>query len=119
MEVDASHDKRRGIIIFGHRPKTNSYNNGTMDSTRTISEVKSSFIRNQVRILSQALELPEDWKNYAVETEEDELPEKVVGDVLHKGINLPQWSGGVPFAGLCCAAVHNIAAKILPEEPEG
>ena len=83
----------RGAALFSDSPGTNSYNNGTMDSARTISEVKSSFIRNQVRILSQPLEPPEDWKDYAVETEEDELPEKVVGDVLHKGINPPQCSG--------------------------
>lgn len=56
-----------------------------MDSTRTISELKSAFIRAQVRILSESLELPEDWRNYAVETEEGELGEKVIEDVLHKG----------------------------------
>lgn len=56
-----------------------------MDSARNISEIKSSFIRGQVRILSESLEPPEDWKNYAVETEEGDLPEKVIGDVLHKG----------------------------------
>jgi hypothetical protein len=61
---------------------------GAMDSTRTISELKSAFIRGQVRILSESLEPPEDWKNYAVETEEDDLPEKVIADVLHKGTNL-------------------------------
>jgi hypothetical protein len=61
---------------------------GAMDSTRTISELKSSFIRGQVRILSESLEPPEDWKNYAVETEEGDLPEKVIGDVLHKGTSL-------------------------------
>jgi hypothetical protein len=58
-----------------------------MDSTRTISELKSAFIRGQVRILSESLEPPEDWKNYAVETEEGDLPEKVIADVLHKGTN--------------------------------
>lgn len=58
----------------------------TMDSTRTISELKSAFIRAQVRILSESLELPEDWRNYAAEAEEGELGEKVIEDVLHKGI---------------------------------
>lgn len=56
-----------------------------MDSTRTISELKSTFIWSQVRILSETLELPEDWKHYAAETEEEALPEKVIEDVLHKG----------------------------------
>lgn len=57
---------------------------GVMESTRTISELKSSFIRAQVRILSEGLEPPEDWRNYAAETEEDDLSDKVVGDVLQK-----------------------------------
>lgn len=56
-----------------------------MDSTRTISELKSTFIWSQVRILSESLELPEDWRNYAVGTEEGDLGEKVIEDVLHKG----------------------------------
>ncbi|KAF9883732.1 hypothetical protein FE257_003024 [Aspergillus nanangensis] len=55
-----------------------------MDSTRTISEVKSSFIRAQVRILSERLEAPEDWRSYATEPGEDDLGDKVVGDVLQK-----------------------------------
>lgn len=57
-----------------------------MDSTRTIYELKSTFIRSQVRILSESLELPEDWQHYAVETEEGELSAKVIEDVLHKGM---------------------------------
>lgn len=56
-----------------------------MDSTRTISELKAAFIRSQVRVLSEGLELPEDWKSYAPETEEGELNEKVIEDVLRKG----------------------------------
>lgn len=56
-----------------------------MDSTRTISELKSTFIWSQVRILSESLELPEDWRNYVVGTDEDDLGEKVIEDVLHKG----------------------------------
>lgn len=71
-----------------------------MDSARTISELKSSFIRGQVRILSESLEPPEDWKNYAVETEEGDLPEKVIGDVLHKGRILSRCSGNGLLASL-------------------
>ncbi|KAF7597631.1 hypothetical protein BBP40_000109 [Aspergillus hancockii] len=55
-----------------------------MDSTRTIPELKSSFIRAQVRILSESLEAPEDWRRYAAETEEDDLSDRVVSDVLQK-----------------------------------
>ncbi|RAL11098.1 kinetochore subunit FTA4 family protein [Aspergillus homomorphus CBS 101889] len=55
-----------------------------MDSTRTISELKSSFIRAQVRLLSESLIPPEDWRHYASEATEDELSDKVVGDALKK-----------------------------------
>ncbi|KAL4895923.1 kinetochore Sim4 complex subunit Fta4 [Aspergillus ambiguus] len=56
-----------------------------MDSTRTVSELKSSFIRAQVRILSESLNAPEDWRNYVAErTEEEDLSDKVVGDALQK-----------------------------------
>jgi hypothetical protein len=56
-----------------------------MDSSRTISESKSAFIRSQVRIFSESLALPEDWRNYAPEADEGELNDKVIEDVLHKG----------------------------------
>lgn len=55
-----------------------------MDSTRTISELKSSFIWAQVRILSETLEPPEGWREYAVETEEGELSEKAADDAVQK-----------------------------------
>lgn len=56
-----------------------------MDSSRSIFELKSAFIRSQVRIFAESLELPEDWHNYAPQTEEDDLSDKVIEDVLHKG----------------------------------
>lgn len=77
-----------------------------MDSTRTISELKSAFIRAQVRILSENLDLPEDWRNYAVDTEEDDLSEKVIGDVLHKGSLRPCLSPGV-----CVSIWHDVVAQ--------
>jgi hypothetical protein len=55
-----------------------------MESSRSIPELKSSFIRTQVRILSEALEAPEDWRSYAAEPAEEALSDKVVGDVLQK-----------------------------------
>jgi hypothetical protein len=55
-----------------------------MESSRSIPELKSSFIRTQVRILSEALEVPEDWRSYAAEPAEEALSDKVVGDVLQK-----------------------------------
>jgi hypothetical protein len=59
-------------------------NNPEMESGRTIVELKSAFIWTQVRILSESLDLPEDWRNYATETEEGDLNPKVIEDVLHK-----------------------------------
>ena len=56
-----------------------------MDSTRTVSELKASFIRAQVRILSESLEPAENWRDYAVATEEADLSNKVVDDVMQKG----------------------------------
>jgi hypothetical protein len=56
-----------------------------MDSTRTITELKSAFIWSQVRIFSESLDLPEDWRNYAAETTQGDLSDKVIEDVLHKG----------------------------------
>ncbi|KAL3467600.1 kinetochore Sim4 complex subunit Fta4 [Aspergillus heterothallicus] len=55
-----------------------------MESSRSIPELKSSFIRSQVRILSEALEAPEDWRSYASEPTDEGLSDKVVGDVLQK-----------------------------------
>lgn len=55
-----------------------------MESARTISELKSSFVRRQVRILSERLEPHENWRVYAVRSEEEDLGEKVVEDVLQK-----------------------------------
>ncbi|KAL4809360.1 kinetochore Sim4 complex subunit Fta4 [Aspergillus unguis] len=55
-----------------------------MESSRSIAELKSSFIRTQVRILSETLEAPDDWRSYAAEPAEDDLSDKVVGDVLQK-----------------------------------
>lgn len=55
-----------------------------MDSTRTISELKSSFIWAQVRILSENLVPPEGWREYAVETDEGELSDKAADDAILK-----------------------------------
>jgi hypothetical protein len=55
-----------------------------MDASRTVFELKSAFIRAQVRILSESLEPPEDWRIYTTESEEDELSDKAVQDALQK-----------------------------------
>lgn len=55
-----------------------------MEPNRSVSELKSSFVRAQVRILSESLEPSEGWRSYAAETDEDDLSDKVVDDALHK-----------------------------------
>ncbi|KAJ5752881.1 hypothetical protein N7520_009798 [Penicillium odoratum] len=80
-----------------------------MDSTRTISELKSAFIWSQVRILSENLEPPEDWRNYAVETEEEALPEKVIEDVLHKVNAVTKQHNRVVYSS---QAIHHVAHQI-------
>jgi len=54
-----------------------------MESSRTITELKSSFIRSQIRILSSPLELSPDWRDYGSVTEDD-INDKTVEDVLQK-----------------------------------
>lgn len=53
-----------------------------MASSRTISELKSSFIRSQIRILSERLEPEEGWEDYGPQSED--LSEKVVEEALQK-----------------------------------
>lgn len=55
-----------------------------MDTSRTISELKSSFIRSQVRILSAALEPQEDWRAYGAPSEDGDLSDKAVEEALQK-----------------------------------
>jgi Kinetochore complex Fta4 of Sim4 subunit, or CENP-50 len=53
-----------------------------MTPSRTISELKSSFIRSQIRILSERLEPEEGWEDYGPQSED--LSEKVVEEALQK-----------------------------------
>ncbi|KAJ6145751.1 hypothetical protein N7470_009646 [Penicillium chermesinum] len=80
-----------------------------MDSTRTISELKSAFLRGQVRILSENLEPPEDWRHYAVEINDDELPDKVIEDVLHKVNQAAKQHNRVVYSS---QAIHHVANQI-------
>ncbi|EEA25710.1 hypothetical protein TMatcc_006059 [Talaromyces marneffei ATCC 18224] len=54
-----------------------------MEKSRTISEIKTSFIRNQIRILSASIAPQEGWRDWAPDTEDD-LSDKVVDEVLQK-----------------------------------
>ncbi|WEW56680.1 hypothetical protein PRK78_002128 [Emydomyces testavorans] len=58
-----------------------------MDHSMTIAEIKLSFLRDQIRILSAALDPSEDWRDYGPEVEAD-IPDKVIDSVLQKSVNL-------------------------------
>ncbi|CAI7632291.1 unnamed protein product [Penicillium bialowiezense] len=81
-----------------------------MDSTRSVSELKSAFIRSQVRIFSESLNLPENWRNYAPPTEEGDLSDKVIEDVLHKAQQIASlyWSAVSQDARSQAAFAHGI-----------
>ncbi|KAJ9480961.1 hypothetical protein VN97_g12552 [Penicillium thymicola] len=80
-----------------------------MDPTRTISELKSAFIWSQVRIFSESLDLPEDWRNYAAETTEGDLSDKVIEDVLHKVNAAAKQHNRVVYSS---QAIHHVAQQI-------
>ncbi|KAF5014834.1 hypothetical protein F66182_14045, partial [Fusarium sp. NRRL 66182] len=54
-----------------------------MEKSRTISEIKTSFIRTQIRILSSSIAPQEGWRDFAPDTEDD-LNDKVVDEVLQR-----------------------------------
>lgn len=56
-----------------------------MASANTVIGLKESFLRNQVRLLSQDLQPSRNWRNRAPVPEQGDLSEKVVQDVLEKG----------------------------------
>ncbi|OJJ49901.1 hypothetical protein ASPZODRAFT_139247 [Penicilliopsis zonata CBS 506.65] len=80
-----------------------------MESARTISELKSAFIRGQVRILSEGLEPPEGWRNYASESNEGDLSDKAVDDALQKLNAAVKQHNRVVYSS---QAVHHVAQQI-------
>ncbi|KAH8698438.1 kinetochore complex Fta4 of Sim4 subunit, or CENP-50-domain-containing protein [Talaromyces proteolyticus] len=79
-----------------------------MENLRTISELKASFIRNQVRILSASLSPQEGWRDYAPETE-DNLSEKVVEEALLKFNAILKQHNRVVYSN---QAIQHIARQI-------
>ena len=54
-----------------------------MEGSRTISELKSIFVRNQVRLLTAKLAPQDGWRDYGRGVEGD-LGDKVVDEVIQK-----------------------------------
>jgi len=55
-----------------------------MAATDTVISLKESFLRTQVRLLSQPLQPSRNWRDRAPVPEQGELKEKVVQEVLYK-----------------------------------
>ncbi|EFW16372.1 hypothetical protein D8B26_005716 [Coccidioides posadasii str. Silveira] len=79
-----------------------------MAHSMTVAELKTAFLRDQIRILSTSLDPTEDWKDYGPEVESD-LSDKAVGGVLQK-VNsiLGQHNRSV----LSTQAVHHVSQQI-------
>ncbi|OAX80416.1 hypothetical protein ACJ72_05251 [Emergomyces africanus] len=79
-----------------------------MDSSKTITEIKSSFVRNQIRILSVALSPSENWRDYGPSSEDD-IPDKLVEDVLQKLNATLKKHNRAAFSS---QAIHHVARQI-------
>ncbi|QSS59490.1 hypothetical protein I7I51_08925 [Histoplasma capsulatum] len=79
-----------------------------MDSSKTITEIKSKFVRNQIRILSVALTPSEDWHDYGPASE-DNIPDKIVEDVLQKFNAILKKHNRAVFSS---QAIHHVARQI-------
>ncbi|KAI9705057.1 MAG: hypothetical protein M1836_006840 [Candelina mexicana] len=55
-----------------------------MAPTDTVIETKGSFLRSQIRLLSNPLAPPRNWQDRAPAAEEGDLREKIVAEVLYK-----------------------------------
>ncbi|KAJ9254386.1 kinetochore Sim4 complex subunit Fta4 [Paecilomyces variotii] len=80
-----------------------------MDTSRTISELKSSFVRTQVRILSAALEPQEGWRAYGVPSDEGDLSDKAVEEALQKLHSVLKQHNRVVYSS---QAIHHVARQI-------
>ncbi|ODH38384.1 hypothetical protein ACO22_02383 [Paracoccidioides brasiliensis] len=79
-----------------------------MDVSKTITELKSSFVRSQVRILSEALTPSEEWRDYGPAFEDD-IPDKTVEDVLQKLNAVLKKHNRAVFSS---QAIHHVARQI-------
>lgn len=54
-----------------------------MEQQKTITELKLSFIRDQIRTLTASLTPNPDWRDYGPDVEDD-ISDKAVDDILQK-----------------------------------
>ncbi|KAK2781302.1 hypothetical protein FQN53_000646 [Emmonsiellopsis sp. PD_33] len=79
-----------------------------MESSKTITELKSSFARDQIRLLSAALTPSENWRDYGPASEND-IPEKVVEEVLMKLNTHLRKHNRAAFSS---QAIHHVARQV-------
>ncbi|PGH14577.1 hypothetical protein AJ79_02912 [Helicocarpus griseus UAMH5409] len=79
-----------------------------MDSSKTITEIKASFVRSQIRILAAALTPSEDWRDYGPVCDDD-IPDKTVEDVLQKFNTLLKKHNRAIFSS---QAIHHVSRQI-------
>jgi hypothetical protein len=56
-----------------------------MDRAKTVTDAKAAFLRTQVRLLSAILQPSRQWRDFADSTDETNLSDKVIHDVMSKG----------------------------------
>lgn len=58
-----------------------------MEKSRTIAEIKTSFIRNQIRTLSASIAPQDGWRDFAPNSEGD-LSDRVVDEAIQKRLSI-------------------------------
>ncbi|EZF74116.1 hypothetical protein H105_04126 [Trichophyton soudanense CBS 452.61] len=79
-----------------------------MSSTRTISEVKLGFLRDQIRVLSAPLSPSPDWREYGPAAEDD-IGEKAISEALQKFNTLLKQHNRAVFS---TQAIHHVSQQI-------
>ena len=71
-----------------------------MATADTVISLKESFLRTQVRLLSQRLQPSRNWRDRAPVPEQGELKEKVVQEVLHKRMHAFHTNENIHWNGI-------------------
>ncbi|EEQ34231.1 hypothetical protein McanMca71_005020 [Microsporum canis] len=79
-----------------------------MSSTRTISEAKLAFLRDQVRVLSAPLEPSPDWREYGPIVEDD-IGDKFINEALQKLNTVLKQHNRTVFS---TQAIHHVSQQI-------